>query len=399
MNIEDKKKLEETLKTAGYVNASVNVRTKEINGKTYGVDLLQGLVFRLEDMERIEDPEDSVIQSIQKMITGDEEPTPAKKNDTKEPTKTHIKEPETEITTTDETVYIPEIVSEIPVRTAEVRISNRIKGINPQLCECGKIKIGKKGKMVESKRGNNFRPPEKLDHFVVVTTTKDQNEDFVLDRAIMEQIGETCIELPIRLLYDDPALNFPTSYACYDSAACQCRGDGEHAQKADGTIIACDTDSCPLFQQKKCKGNGVLSVLLDDAPRVGGVYKFRTTSWNSIRNIMSSLEFIRGITAGYLAGLPLVMTLQPKTTLIPGTKTTTTIYMVNVEYRGSMAQLLDTVRETVQNRSNALGAIGELEKLAHEQLLLPESSEECKDVQEEFYPETCADEEIGQEVA
>ena len=394
MNIKDKKKLEETLKNAGYVNASVNVRTKEINGKIYGVDLLQGLVFRLEDMERIEDLEDSVIQSIQKMLTGDEEPPEAN-----ECIEESVNEPANEqvtvgIGTTDEPVYIPEIVSEIPAVTTEVKISNRIKGINPQLCECGKIKIGKKGKMVESKRGNNFRPPEKLDHFVVVTTTKDQNEDFVMDRAIMDQIGEKCIELPIRLLYDDPALNFPTSYACYDSAACQCRGDGEHAQKADGTIIACDTDSCPLFQQKKCKGNGVLSVLLDDAPRVGGVYKFRTTSWNSIRNIISSLEFIRGITAGYLAGLPLVMTLQPKTTLIPGTKNTTTIYMVNVEYRGSMAQLLDTVRETVQNRSNALGAIGELEKLAHEQLSLPESSEECQDVQEEFYPETCVEEEL-----
>lgn len=267
-------------------------------------------------------------------------------------------------------------------------ISHTIKGMTPMLCESGKIKIGRKGKMTTSRKGTQFRPPEKLDHFVVVTTSKDANGDFIEDHVIMEKIGDNCTAIPIRLLHDNPELNFPTSYAYYDSAACQCRGDGELAQKADGSIVECDPENCIHAQKKLCKPNGVLSVILDDAPRVGGVYKFRTTGWNSIRNILSSLKFIRGLTGGPLAGLPLMLTMQPKTTVIPGTKTTTTIYMVNVEYRGGMADLLNEVKETVQIRQQTLGDIKELEKVAKEQLALPESSEECKDVQEEFYPET-----------
>ena len=44
-----------------------------------------------------------------------------------------------------------------------------IKGLAPGLTERGKIKIGEKGRMIQSQRGTQFQPPQKLDHFRITT--------------------------------------------------------------------------------------------------------------------------------------------------------------------------------------------------------------------------------------
>jgi len=271
-------------------------------------------------------------------------------------------------------------------RPAQKKPRRTIRGLTPRLAECGKIKIGKKGEMTTSQKGNQFRPPEKLDHFIITTMDK-VNDDFAPDQYIMTKLGDNCKEIPVRLPYDDPSLNFPTSYAYYDSAACKCRGDGETAINSDGETIECNPETCPNIKDKKCKPNGVLSLILDDAPRVGGVYKFRTTGWNSINNIFSSMEFIRGLTNGLLAFLPLSLTLTPKTTVIPGKKTQTTIYMVNLEYRGSLQEMANAIQQTMNTRALTQYSVKDFEKLAEEALALPEAPDECKAIVEEFYPD------------
>jgi len=262
-----------------------------------------------------------------------------------------------------------------------------IKGLTMRLAECGKIKIGIKGKMVTSKKGTQFRPPQKLDHFVVTTMDKSEDDDFSPDPYLMSKYGDKCREIPVRLPYDDPSLNFPTSLAYYDSSACKCRGDRELAITSEGQIIPCDPVTCKYAQEDKCKPYGVLSVMLDDAPTVGGVYKFRTTGWNSINNLLSSMELIRGLTNGLLAGLPLMLTLTPKHTTVPNTKTPTIIYMANLVYRGSLPEMAKTIKQTLDTRILLQYSVKDFEKLAEEALSLPEAPEECKDIVEEFYPE------------
>jgi len=70
--------------------------------------------------------------------------------------------------------------------------------------------------------------------------------------------------------------------------------------------------------------------------------------------------------------------------VIPGTKNTTKIYMVNIEYRGTMVELLSRA----DTRYVSTEKIAQIEADASEMLAIPESPEECQDVQEEFYPET-----------
>ncbi len=322
-----------------------------------------------------------------------------------EPVETPVKQPEVKTEVVDDHWYeggYENVVShdefKAELKSAMKNVVSRkpsrtIKGLTPRLAECGKIKIGIKGEIRKGKNGGEYRLPTKLDHFVVTTMDKE-NDDFKQDEALMKKLGSYdnfggyhCREIPVRLPYDDPSLNFPTSYAYYDSAACQCRGDGELATTSMGEIIECNPETCPNVKDKKCKPNGVLSVILDDAPRVGGVYKFRTTGWNSINNLFSSMEFIRGLTNGLLAGLPLMLTLTPKHTVIPGTKTSTTIYMVNLEYRGSLQDMVTAIQQTMNTRALMQYSVKDFEKLAEEALALPEAPEECKDIVEEFYPE------------
>src|SRR3954464_7329989 len=104
-----------------------------------------------------------------------------------------------------------------------------IKNLFPQLPERGKIKIGKKGPVRQSGGGRDFQPPVKLDHFIVTSLTRGEDGNFLPDKAIMDKLGPKPTEIPIRLIYDDPTLNFPTRYACYIGRALWCSGDGEVA--------------------------------------------------------------------------------------------------------------------------------------------------------------------------
>lgn len=266
-------------------------------------------------------------------------------------------------------------------------IGNSIINFPLQLGEMGKIKIGKKGENKTSKSGTTFKMPVKLDHFIVTTTEKDKETDqFILDERIMDELGENCVSIKVTVPYNDIGLVIPTSYTRYESAKCMCRGNGNNAKLDTGQMVPCNPDTCPHFINKKCKHNAVLSVMLNSASFVGGVHKFRTTSFNSIRNILTSLTFLKTRTHGVLAGLPLVLTLQPKTVNIPDGRGTTVIYMVNLVFDGTMAELNETAME-IARQNTGIEEMARLETAATEQLLLPESEEEQRDVCEEFFPD------------
>jgi hypothetical protein len=93
-----------------------------------------------------------------------------------------------------------------------------IMGLIPSLMEVGKIKIGVKGAMMESTTGTEFRPPKKLDHFIITTNERDEHGDFRIDEPLMESLKKSkraikdasgnLIGIPVRLLYNDIDLNF-----------------------------------------------------------------------------------------------------------------------------------------------------------------------------------------------
>jgi hypothetical protein len=85
----------------------------------------------------------------------------------------------------------------------------------------------------------------------------------------------------------------------------------------------------------RCKPSGILSCILSDIPEIGGVLRFRTHSWNTISNILSSLEFLKTITNGVLVGLPLKLQFLKKSTQDHGN-----VSVVNIVFDGETYQAM-----------------------------------------------------------
>jgi hypothetical protein len=289
-----------------------------------------------------------------------------------------------------------------------------IKNLCPGLQEVGKIKIGNKGKVRQSGGGKEWQPPQKLDHFLITTLERGADGNYVVDRRLQDKFGgEACKSIPVRLIYDDIALNFASRYICYYGKTVFCSGDGETAQRMqrDGSH---QTINCPCERQDpkyagdngpkgpdclggnngkgKCKINGILSAIIDGADSVGGVWKFRTTSYNTVVGIMSSLALISRITGGRLAGIPLNMTVSPKTTQDPVGGGQVTVYVVGLTFAGNMEMLRNTGYQIAMDEAKHGISMKEIEARAMTLLShVPTSGalgdEDAEDVIEEFYPE------------
>ncbi|MDD2904633.1 MAG: hypothetical protein PHU44_19550 [Syntrophales bacterium] len=272
-----------------------------------------------------------------------------------------------------------------------------IKNLVPRLAERGKIKIGERGEIRTSQQGKQFSQPKKLDHFVVSTMQRDAAGRLLPDLELMRKLspqGGKLKELPVMLLYNDPDINFQTRYACYIGNRLWCCGNGEDAQRLeqDGKY---QPVPCPCLRleanytgKDKCKPNGTLQVLLQGVDRIGGVWKFRTTSWNSVNSIMSSLKLIQAITGGVLAGIPLKLVLSPKTVTIPGTGQNMIVYVVSLEFSGTEQELAKIGYDIAKRRADHKAKMDLIEAEARKALEhLEETPEEMREVQEEFYPE------------
>jgi Recombination directionality factor-like len=301
------------------------------------------------------------------------------------------------------------IVMAPPVRVvspAQIMRAGGIKGaiLQPRLQELGKIKIGRKGPERKSSNGRTFRVPEKLDHFVVTTNERDNDGDLIEDTNLALILAKNPRELDIALLSNDPNVNMPTYLGYYISRQCFCFGDGVTGWRAptkedergkrvivEGDRLPC-TCPCPYFDETegaRCKANGILSVQLVKARVLGGVYRFRTTSVNSISNILSSMELIKLYTGGILAGLPLSMTLSPMTKDIPirGVMQSTTFWVVSIVYKGDAEALQLAATQAAERRLHFTKSVKELEQKAQMLLQSAPVSETDADVADEFYPE------------
>lgn len=230
--------------------------------------------------------------------------------------------------------------------TARPPMVKMVKNLFLGLPEVGKIKIGGKGEQRTSQSGNTYQLPEKHDYFTVTNLHRDNSGNFMKNHKIHEMIGEKPRAIKVRLVSDQMEYNLQVRYARYNGKILSCSGDGEIANELqeDGSY---QQVQCPCqrldqgYQGKdKCKINGTLNVIIDGIDQVGGVWKFRTTSFNSVTSIISSIQMILSMTGGRVAGLPLTLILNPKTTTTPDGKTTT-VYVVGLVYRGTVENLLD----------------------------------------------------------
>lgn len=273
----------------------------------------------------------------------------------------------------------------------------RIKNLEPRLGEIGKIKIGGLNPEKRKNRtGDGFHQlPVRYDHFVITHCHRGPDGNLVPNDEIMKLIGDKCKDLEILLLYNDPELNFPTSYAWYDGKKRMCQGDGATAQrrgakdgKANGTF---STIACPCEKLEKdekggslCKPYGILSVMLPQIDQIGGVFTFRTHGWNSVTAIMSSLELLANLTRGHIAMIP-----KLKLVLKPIAGEHGDVFVANIVFTGKLSDLYDAafkVRELEAGQETRLMLLEKNASSAAEQMMRNEDPAEEAVIAEEFYP-------------
>jgi hypothetical protein len=282
----------------------------------------------------------------------------------------------------------------------DLRIRNNVRGLAPALPERGKIKIGEKGEARPASGGGTFQLPKKLDHFLVTTLERDpKTNNYCRDEEIHKKLGAKPREIPVRLVYNDISLNFQSWYGSFKGKTAWCRGDGEIAErlkdiknaKAGREEIPCP---CHLLDSDyagtdKCKPHGKLSVVIEGAQAVGGVWTLRTTSWNTIQGILSSLTFFKSITGGRLANIPFALTLSKKTTVNPVDGSSVEIWIVGLEYRGGVEHLQAQTIKLIEADQGYYARMGLLEDQVKRQAttLLKESESELAEIADEFHPD------------
>ena len=202
-----------------------------------------------------------------------------------------------------------------------------IKGLSEQtrLTRLGKIHLGIK---IEPEGRASYPRP---------------TDYFVCPPEVQEVFGDQPKTLSITFPTEDPeqwASAFYRAYSSYQGLVC--RGDGDSASRlvdldkvvsGDGelpedmhprawpvanrestktrwTDIICPPDTCPEYGRKACRPTMNLQFMLPDVTGLG-VYQIDTSSWNSMRNILSGIQLIKGL-CSRISLIPLTLSLVPR---------------------------------------------------------------------------------------
>lgn len=217
----------------------------------------------------------------------------------------------------------------------------------------GRISIGK---MVEK---NGRRIPEKDDEFTI-TSQVQARDGWVahpLDEALRSP-GAKLRSIPVRLLFDDPDLNFRANYSLFDRSTGRplCVGDGEKCRRSSATgveTLQCPSpEGCELAIEGGCKPYGRLNVRIGEEDALGS-FVFRTTGFNSIRTLAARLRYFGAVSGGRLAALPLELRLRGKSTT---QSHRAPIYYVDLTERVGMS--MSAMLESAVNEVEARRAMG-----------------------------------------
>ena len=292
-----------------------------------------------------------------------------------------------------------------------------------RLVELGKIKAGHKGAERPTRSGGTFRLPERDDGFTIVGLDRDDRGDFIPDKALNDELlskyGEDAVDpktkktrrvlrqIPVMLLADQIGDNLLSRLAWFGSKEIGAVSDGVNvtwfrrpenmSQKLDPPKIepwkpemlklTLPGTTTPMFRV-----HSVLNVLIAaSTARFGGIYKYRSASLISFRQLHASLVHISTLTGGILAGIPLMLVLRPMQVKPQGKPTS--VYVTHLELRAT--DLADVQRIAMDRARYRLAFSKEMEETQRQYralLVAPgdERPDEASDVASEFHPDTNA---------
>ena len=125
--------------------------------------------------------------------------------------------------------------------------------------------------------------------------------------------------IPVVIAYNDPGLNVTNSFSVFDpiSNRVTCSGDGESARRTEGaetTTFKCSgPETCVWGIQHRCKSFTRAYFRIEGQDDELGNFVLRTTSWNSLQRLASRLNELYALTGGRIAGMPMMLTMNDKT--------------------------------------------------------------------------------------
>lgn len=262
----------------------------------------------------------------------------------------------------------------------------------------GRISIGK---VVER---NGKRLPEKDDQFTI--TSQVQNRDgwvlHPIDEELRKAQGGKIRSIPMRLMFNDPDLNFRANYSFFDRQTGRpiCVGNGDTCKRYTTDEIEsfpCPSpDACELAKGGNCKPYGRLNVILGEEDALGS-FIFRTTGFNSIRTIVARLQYLKAVSGDRLACIPLELRLRGKSTR---QSHGSSIYYVDITIRSgtTINEALEQAKKTEQERKEAGFDQDALDKIVYLGLAngaFEDNPEDAALVIEEFFPEAVQPEAVS----
>ena len=268
-----------------------------------------------------------------------------------------------------------------------------IKGLAITPPVLGRLSIGR----VVERAGK--RIPEKDDQFTI--TSQVQKKDgwvlHPLDEALRKSENDKLRSIPVRMLFNDPLLNFRVEYSLFDrsNGRLVCSGNGEKCRRyVEGGMqeLPCPSpDLCGFGKGSLCKPYGRLNVLIGDEDELGS-FIFRTTGFNSIRTLSARLSYYRAVSGNLLSCLPLELKLRGKSTT---QSHRSAIYYVDLTIREGMS-LENAISEAkaIHDRRTQAGhdqvALEEAAKAGFANGAFEDSADEMPLVLDEFYSEESA---------
>jgi len=266
-----------------------------------------------------------------------------------------------------------------------------LKGLAITPPTLGRIAIGK---VIER---DGKRLPQKDDQFTLTTQVQTREGWLLhpLDEQLRQTQGEKLRRIPVRLLFNDPALNLRAEYALFDrdTARPLCVGDGEQCKcrtrEGMSTLPCPSPDACPLAQGGRCKPYARLNVVIGDEDPLGS-FIFRTTGFNSIRTLAARLAYFQAVSGNRLAHLPLELRLRGKSTR---QSHGAPIYYVDLVLRDGMSLEECLAEAKAREESWTLAGLQQaaLDQAARDGFangaFEEQDEEDTVDLLEEFYPE------------
>ncbi len=203
----------------------------------------------------------------------------------------------------------------------------KIQGISDRrrLPRLGKIRLGVK--VVNPKTGNEY--PKEVDYFVCPT-------------EVEKVYGPKPKELDVMFPVNDIDVIFPQAYKWYgDQKGLKCIGNGQIAYRLDEQSGEMVERECPCeLLGNGCSLRGHLFVILPKV-NMGGVYQIDISSYNSVVDINSGLEYVEFL-IGRFAMVPLKLRRVPREIPYEGQKRLH--YPLQIVFEGDI-NLINQLRE------------------------------------------------------